>query len=312
MRYGALSAKMASGVRRLFDSNLKVHFAGSDGQKNFHVALKAAQTNYRLYSCYKYILKKQPDADFRLPENHVIRQEVQGNRHVIQDSGLFTLMFGADKGKPQNRETLTMWQDKLIAFVQQNRLNATCVEIDCQKILGVEEAWYFRERMRRLLKNRQINVFHFEDGREGLDKLIEFSDYLAISVPEMRIVKPKTFRQDVRYLTHYIKDRKPEIDIHLLGCTDMAMIEQNSFCTSADSTSWLAGVKYGYIDDGFRTSHINYFRKEIFEERLKEVRRIAAEVGVQMSDRSFAHSTNASICATICKKKYERAAGPQN
>lgn len=145
MRYGALSAKMASGVRRLFDSNLKVHFAGSDGQKNFHVALKAAQTNYRLYSCYKYILKKQPDADFRLPENHVIRQEVQGNRHVI-----------------------------------------------------------------------------------------------------------------------------------------------------------------------FRTAHINYFRKEIFEERLKEVRRIAAEVGVQMSDRSFAHSTNASICATICKKKYERAAGPQN
>ena len=39
------------------------------------------------------------------------------NRHVIQDSGLFTLMFGAGKGQAQTLESLTEWQDKLIAFV---------------------------------------------------------------------------------------------------------------------------------------------------------------------------------------------------
>ena len=71
---------------------------------------------------------------------------------------------------------------------------ATCVEIDCQKVLGVEDAWYFRERMRRRLKNPQINVFHFEDGRRGLDRLIDFSSYIALSIPELRIIKPKTFR----------------------------------------------------------------------------------------------------------------------
>lgn len=205
-----------------------------------------------------------------------------------------------------------MGQDKLIAFVQQNGLRATCVEIDCQKVLGVEDAWYFRERMRRLLKNRQINVFHFEDGRKGLDRLIEFSDYIALSIPELRIIKPKTFREDTRYLAHYIKDRKPEIDIHLLGCTDMKIIAQNRFCTSADSTTWLSGVRFGYMDDGLQKAHVRYFRRDIYAERSRRVQEILRGRGVILPERSIEHVTNASICATICKQKYERTAGPQD
>ena len=34
----------------------------------------------------------------------------------------------------------------------------------------------------------------------GLDSLIDFSDYIALSIPELRIIKPKTFREDTRYL----------------------------------------------------------------------------------------------------------------
>ena len=295
----------------MFDNNLKVHFAGSDGQENFHAALCAAGTRYRLYSCYRYIVNKPPDADFRLPAEHVIKAEEHENRHVIQDSGLFTLMFGRNKGQRQTRESLTQWQDKLIAFVEQNGITATCVEIDCQKVLGVEEAWYFRERMRRRLRNPQINVFHFEDGRRGLDRLIDFSSYLAISVPELRLIKPRTFREDTHYLVHYIKDRKPEIDIHLLGCTDMRMIGQNRFCTSADSTSWLSGVKFGYFDDGIRKAHVRCFRRDIFEARSKQVQAVLSRRGVVLTAKGIEHTTNASICATICKRKYERIAGPQ-
>lgn len=144
---------MGLGVRELFDNNIKVHFAGSDGGEIFYAALLAAQTKYRLFSCYKYILKRRPDDDFRLPADHVIRVQDTVNRHVIQDSGLFTLMFGAGKGQTQTLESLTEWQDKLIAFVQQNDLRCTCVELDCQKVLGVREAWYLRERMKKLLDN---------------------------------------------------------------------------------------------------------------------------------------------------------------
>ncbi len=295
----------------MFDKNIKVHFAGSDGEDIFYAALCAAQTRYRLYSCYKYIVNKPPGADFRLPDNHVIKVQDKENRHVIQDSGLFTLMFGADKGHRQTRESLTQWQDKLIAFVQQNGIQATCVEIDCQKVLGVEDAWYFRERMKRLLKNPQINVFHFEDGIKGLDRLIEFSDYIAVSVPEWRIVKSATHKKDIRYITHYIKNKKPSIDIHLLGCTDLKIIAENSFCTSADSTSWLSGVKYGYINDGVRKSHVKNFKKSIVQERMAQVKAILDARGVELKARTLQYSTNASICATICKNQYARAAGPQ-
>lgn len=105
---------MGLGVRELFDNNIKVHFAGSDGGEIFYAALLAAQTKYRLFSCYKYILKCRPDDDFRLPADHVIRVQDTVNRHVIQDSGLFTLMFGAGKGQTQTLESLTEWQDKLM------------------------------------------------------------------------------------------------------------------------------------------------------------------------------------------------------
>ena len=87
-----------------------MHFAGSDGGEIFYAALLAAQTKYRLFSCYKYILKCRPDDDFRLPADHVIRVQDTVNRHVIQDSGLFTLMFGAGKGQTQTLESLTEWQ----------------------------------------------------------------------------------------------------------------------------------------------------------------------------------------------------------
>lgn len=212
----------------MLGSNVKVHFAGSDGSKENFCALVAADTRYRLYSCYNYIVNKKPDDDFRLPEDDIILEQQKQQKHVIQDSGLFTLMFGASKGQQQTISTLTEWQDKLIAFVKQNHITASCVEIDCQKVLGPEEAWYFRQRMRDLLpENKQINVFHFEDGLKGLDRLIEFADYIAVSVPEWRIVKPATHKQDIRYITHYIKNKKPEIDIHLLGCTDFKIIRKH-------------------------------------------------------------------------------------
>ena len=158
----------------MLGSNVKVHFAGSDGSKENFCALVAADTRYRLYSCYNYIVNKKPDDDFRLPEDDIILEQQKQQKHVIQDSGLFTLMFGASKGQQQTISTLTEWQDKLIAFVKQNHITASCVEIDCQKVLGPEEAWYFRQRMRDLLpENKQINVFHFEDGLKGLDRLID-------------------------------------------------------------------------------------------------------------------------------------------
>ena len=198
----------------ILGSNIKVHFAGSDNSVPHLVAANLAHVNYSLFTCYPFIASKKPEDDFTMGENDLfVPRIIQPLRnHVIMDSGLFTLMFGAKKHEEQTIETLTAWQDKTAKFVSQNNLNCTCVEIDCQKVLGVEEAWYFRERMKKVMpNNKHINVFHLEDGQKGLDRLIEFSNYIAISVPEMRIHRSGTYKRDVTYLANYIKNKKPVI-----------------------------------------------------------------------------------------------------
>lgn len=293
----------------MLGENIKVHFAGSDGDISVYIPLKIAQVNYRLFSCFKFIKNKKPGDDLTDIKG-VLKIEECGSKHVIMDSGLFTLMFGSDKGTVQTKESLTLWQDKLIQFVQQNNLNATCVEIDCQKVLGVEEAWWFRQRMRDKLKNKQINVFHFEDGKNGLDRLIEFSDYIALSIPELRIIKGKTFREDTRYLVNYIKNKKPSIDIHLLGCTDIKMLSENKCCTSADSTSWLTGVRYGSV--GVKGKHIRNIKKSEKERYASTIKQEAARYKLELTPSNFERMKNLTVCAKLHRTIYENAAGNQN
>lgn len=175
--------------------NIKVHYAATEVQ-NQYLAVKAMGCNYGLYTAFPFCERmvfgkgKSPIMPFKWQKSdpaRLIPQEVCTHmKHVIQDSGLFTLMFGSQAGKHDER-IINRWYDALVEFTLNHGQPVTCVEVDCQKVLGVEKAWEFRERMKRdLPHNRQINVFHVEDGRGGLDRLIEFSDYIAISVPELR------------------------------------------------------------------------------------------------------------------------------
>lgn len=289
--------------------NIKVHFAGSDNDMTAYAGLMTAGVKYNLYSCYPFIVSKKEDDDFEMGERiKPLKQNQSYMNHIIQDSGLFTLMFGAKKGETQTKESLTIWQNKLIKFVKQNKLDCTCVEIDCQKVLGVKEAWYFRERMRKLLPNKQINVFHLEDGLDGLDALIDFSDYIAFSIPELRIAKPKTFRQLTRKLVTHTKNRKPEIDIHLLGCTDKVMLQQNTECTSSDSTSWISGLRYGTICG----KHISTVKKQFMEQCKQDTIKTYKKLNIDYNEKEIELATNFTCCARIQRDRYEKLAGSQN
>jgi hypothetical protein len=206
-------------------SNLKVHFAGVETLSHFWCTYHS-QIKYHLFTVYPFIKNKIKSNKVSLTD--VAKTIYDNSNHTIMDSGLFTLMFGSEAGK----------KDK-------NNYNGTVVEVDCQKVLGVENAWELRRLFKEKLNNRIINVFHKEDGQKGLDKLIEFSDYIAISVPELRAIKKKSYC--VR-LANYIKNKKPSIDIHLLGCTENKLLRQLNFCSTSDSTSWLQPVRYGGID----------------------------------------------------------------
>lgn len=291
----------------MLGDNIKVHFAGSDYQQSVIDSLVMADVHYRLFTVYPAIVGKSKDGDFT-DKTGVCKRQQEVFNHVIMDSGLFTLMFGGSKGTTQTKQSLLDWQDKLIAFVNQNQLNCTCVEIDCQKVLGVDEAWYFRERMKQKLKNRQINVFHYEDGKTGLDRLIEFADYIAISVPEIRIVHPKTFREDTHKLACYIKNKKPNIDIHLLGCTDKKMLQQNRFWTSADSSSWTGVYRFATIQ-GRSAYDIKQEQYQKAEQTIKTF--IGQQKWDALPDKSKRRCVWELVSAQINKEVYEKYAGNQ-
>ena len=122
-----------------------------------------------------------------------------------------------------------------------------------------------------LPNNRIINVFHLEDGRKGLDRLIEYSEYIAISVPELRFANKKNY---VTQIAKYIKSKKPTIDIHLLGCTELTLLRENAkIAMSADSITYISSKRWGFIGNrhisSINTEKIRAFHPEVYEKLLE-------------------------------------------
>lgn len=287
--------------------NIKVHFAACEVQNQF-LAVRELGVSYGLFTCFPFVERMvfnkgispiMPLRTMKNPATDIPNLATASMKHCIQDSGLFTLMFGSQANKHDGR-IIERWYEAMIEFTKTHNSGCTCVEVDCQKVLGVDEAWRFRERMRNDLPNRVINVFHLEDGEKGLDRLIEFSDYIAISVPELRFAKKKNF---VYPLACYIKNKKPNIDIHLLGCTELELLHKCNFCTSADSTTYIAGKRFGFLNG-----------KHISTIKTAEVKNL---VGLEKWNKIAEYNNESNtnfLCLSIewLKQQYKQYAGNQD
>lgn len=253
--------------------NVKVHFASFENTARANCAVKVG-INYALYSAFPFIFKRiykkkaWPEFNLKWIDNPAIQVPRYLNmnfRHVIQDSGLFSLLFGSNKHLA-GEDIVYKWYDELVQFTQEHNQDVAVVEVDAQSIIGVEETWRLREQMRKdLPNNRIINVFHFEDGMEGLDRLIEYSDYIAIGsgVVEYQGLFTKP-------ICEYIKNKKPEIDIHLLGVTRASVISKiKHLCTSCDSVTWTNAMRFGELGNGNRSDWLDTEKvKSFFGDRV--------------------------------------------
>jgi hypothetical protein len=244
-------------------SNIKVHLATTEIISQ-GIAAIAGESNYGLGTAFPFVYELFNKG--KLNNKKTIVRMAKNFNHYILDSGLFTLMFGALKGK-KDEAYINKWYESLTDFVLWEEYGGTMVEVDCQKVLGVQKAWEYRIKMKEKVPNRIINVFHIEDGQKGLERLIEFSDYIAISVPELRFCGKKNYLNQV---ANFIKSKKPSIDIHLLGCTERQKLKELSFCSSADSSSWISGIRYGQIETLLGKSHINNIKQEIVQSRTQK------------------------------------------
>ena len=297
--------------------NIKVHFAGLENQ-DFAMALTdIGDIKYSLFTVFPFIAHKFGIKPLKMKSctTQSPGYLTSAHRHTIMDSGLFTLMFGAHAGE-RDEKFVTRWLEELVGFTEEVGYTGTIVEVDCQKILGVEKAWEFRKRMREMTNLRQINVFHKEDGKKGLDRLIEFSDYIAVSVPELRITNRKTYKEDVVRLANYIKNKKPSIDIHLLGCTENNLLKQCSFCSSADSTSWQQVNRWGSLvfNHGDKTTKVK--NRDINKAKLEgltrtKVENILQHFEMEVTPKRLDYYGKYGLAGMLLKKQYAYYGGNQ-
>lgn len=287
-------------------SNIKIHFAATENVNQFN-ALYGLGSKYSLYTVYPFLERilfkkaKHPliPCQFKGNEFEIPKFIIKNSKHTIQDSGLFTLMFGSQKGN-KDKKFLDSYCDALIDFTNEFGKGSTMVEMDTQKVLGVESAWEYREKISKKCNNRMINVFHIEDGQKGLDRLIEYSNYIAISVPELRFSGKKNYCIS---LANYIKNKKPSIDIHLLGCTEMKIVQHLKFCSSSDSSSYTSGVRYGFIEG----KKISTIKKDLAQQLVLPG---TYELMTKYISKSIADALILNIKSEMLK--YEKHAGSQD
>lgn len=297
--------------------NLKVHFAAFE-QVMFAQALgRCADVRYALCTVLPYIAHKVGVNAWQsgLPGvNATGVKWIQNHfEHTIMDSGLFSLMFGTHAG-PRDAKFIQKWTDLIIEWRHEFGFEGTMVEVDCQKMLGAENAWKYREQMRRELPNRMINVFHLDDGQKGLDRLIEYSDYIAVSLPELRVSGKKSHAER---LVNYIKNKKPAIDIHLLGCTEKKLLRSLRFATSSDSTAWQQVNRYGQLkyNNGKTTKamankHVDHAL--IAEKYGDEICRICAAWDWECTPKRVDYIGKYIVAGVLSKQEYTIHAGPQD
>jgi hypothetical protein len=227
---------------------MKVFLAGCENWHHTEAAILAGAKNL-LFSYFH--LKKKSETDYNRFFNMM-----KPDHELICDSGLFTLMFGIGKGGSYDMNFMREYTKAYIEYAKKfPHKNLTIVESDVHKLLGMEAVFELRKEFEQS-GMKVLYVWHIEEGIDGLYKMAEKYDYIALSVPELRILcKGKVRYQDaVKDLERKIyKNVKRLPKIHLLGNTVMQTMETN-ISYSCDSTSWIAGVKYGrYVHwDGHR------------------------------------------------------------
>ena len=218
---------------------MKVHFADTHKPFTASKILLDCGAKYALQSFYG--IKKHK---YKLSFSYDL---LNNFNHIIIDSGLFSIMFGCESKNSFTEREALIWFNDYCNWIKTTQFkNASFVECDVQKKLGADLAWELRERMKKEVGHKGciINVYHLEDGNP--DRLIDHSDYIAVSIPELRFhVSEKERYRITRYISNKAISKGKKV--HLLGCTDKKMMKEFSFCTSCDSTSWKAGYRFGHL-----------------------------------------------------------------
>lgn len=224
---------------------MRIHLAGADTTR-FAMAPAVAGCGCFLTSYYHCVRGRFKSEELK---RHIALYHHLSNRGAewIMDSGLFTMMFGAGKGKKYSKADLLAYTDRYIDDMEQIGFRHTIVEMDVHKVLGMADLPEFRAKFEsRWGVERTMFVFHLEETIDGLKALARRYPYIALSVPELRLNVHRIggdLSAAIKRMVGIARRENPNVKIHLLGCTTLKLMELDGVW-SCDSSSWLQGNSF--------------------------------------------------------------------
>ncbi len=195
--------------------------------------------------------------------------------HHIMDSGLFSFLFGGEKGKFTKYDQFKAYADKYVDTMHKWGWKHAIVDCDAQMIIGVDETQRLREEVFEKSGLEVIYVWHLPNGLDGLQEMAKKYKRIALSVPELRnryceanskvieakksgtvyetLAGPNEFVRSTRggaklktvvlQLLKIVRDTGANPRVHLLGNTEAGNLTLPA--ESGDSSSWIYGSTFG-------------------------------------------------------------------
>lgn len=159
-------------------------------------------------------------------------------KNFLLDSGAFTFMSNAKKGNIDWKKYI----DGYVDFINRNSVKHF-FELDIDCIVGYENVLKIRQYIEEKTGKKCIPVWHKSRGKEEFLKMCDEYDYVAIG----GIVSKEITQNEYPYFTWFINEaHKRGTKIHGLGFTNLKGLEKYKF-DSVDSTSWMAGNRFGSV-----------------------------------------------------------------
>lgn len=157
----------------------------------------------------------------------------------LVDSGAFSFVTGK---KQKSWDEWLRYCDEYADFVRETK-SQNYFEMDVDDILGIEKVEIMRKRIEKRVGWQSIPVWHIKRGWGYFEKMCGEYPYVAIG-GYAKNIDASAINKTFHYFINYA--HKVGVQIHGLGFTNLGQLKSLPF-DSVDSTSWLAGARYGKV-----------------------------------------------------------------
>ena len=159
-------------------------------------------------------------------------------RNFMLDSGAFTF-----KRKSTKSIDWVDYTKKYADFINKNNVEKF-FELDIDSVVGLEDVEKYRKLLESLTGRKSIPVWHKSRGKKYFEKMCKEYNYVSVGGIVGRATSDASMIEALPYFSKIAHENGAMI--HGLGCSGIEKV-LNSGLDSSDSSSWLAGVRFGQI-----------------------------------------------------------------